>query len=132
MLYSLIADAYLGTLDTQRGLERLRPIPYSVENMRSWLAAIGWHLQRGRGTQIANEGTGETLIAREQLLELLTRIIRARPGDEPRSIAGLFLDYVGRRSGLLLPRGPELYAFLHLSVLYAICSRYIGARLAAL
>jgi hypothetical protein len=31
VLYSLIADAYLGTLDKQRGLERLRPIPYGVE-----------------------------------------------------------------------------------------------------
>ena len=125
LLYSFIADAYLGTLDKERGLEHLRPIPHNVEEMSRWLAAVGWHLQRRRGeSDAAEEGKraeSETLLGREELLDILEGVIRPKParaGEKAftaRETAGLFLEYAGRRSGLLLPRGEERYAFLHLS-----------------
>ncbi|HEV7404878.1 MAG TPA: leucine-rich repeat domain-containing protein [Chthoniobacteraceae bacterium] len=134
LLYNFIADAYLGTLDKERGLEHLRPIPHNVEEMSRWLAAIGWHLQRRRGTSPTEaeknekaEAGSETLITREKLLEVLEAAIRPKapldPSQPPlsaRETATLFLEYAGRRSGLLLPRGQDakgedLYAFLHLS-----------------
>ena len=69
-LYSLIADAYLGTLDKDRGLDHLRPIPHTVEEMSRWLAAIGWQLQRRRA-----EGMHERdlLIGKEELVAALTK-----------------------------------------------------------
>jgi internalin A len=134
LLYNFIADAYLGTLDKERGLEHLRPIPHNVEEMSRWLAAIGWHLQRRRGTSPAgvekNEEAGagsETLLTRQELFDVLEGAIRPKapldPSQPPLSAydtATLFLEYAGRRSGLLLPRGQDsngedLYAFLHLS-----------------
>ena len=120
LLYNFISDAYLGTLDKERGLDHLRPIPHSVEEMRRWLAAIGWHLQRRRGTQLEGGVTSEGLIDRDDLLDVLSEVIKPESGDEPRRIAELFLEYAGRRSGLLLPRGQDAsgrdrYAFIHLS-----------------
>ena len=125
LLYGFIVDAYLGTLDKERGLEHLRPIPHNVEEMSRWLAAVGWHLQRRRGaTGDAEEGRraeSEVLLGRDELIGILERVIRPkppRPGEPPlsaRETAALFLEYAGRRSGLLLPRGEERYAFLHLS-----------------
>lgn len=64
--------------------------------------------------------TSEGLIDRDDLLDVLSEVIKPESGDEPRRIAELFLEYAGRRSGLLLPRGQDAsgrdrYAFIHLS-----------------
>ncbi|MBV8213983.1 MAG: NACHT domain-containing protein, partial [Verrucomicrobia bacterium] len=105
LLYSFIADAYLGTLDKERRLEHLRPIPHSADEMRGWLAVVGWHLQRRRGVQVKPAQPSEGLIDSVELLNLLTGVIQPKPGDDASGVATLFLDYVGRRSGLLMPRG---------------------------
>jgi internalin A len=133
LLYSLIADAYLGTLDKERGLEHLRPIPHGVDEMSRWLAAVAWHLQRQR-TEKPDAEAG-VFITRSNLLDLLSKVIPPKPEDDSRHIAELFVDYVARRSALLLPRGQtpsgdDLYAFLHLSFQEYFAAQFLRDRVA--
>jgi internalin A len=133
LLYSLIADAYLGTLDKERGLEHLRPIPHGVDEMSRWLAAVAWHLQRQR-TEKPDAEAG-VFITRSELLDLLSKVIPPKPDDSSHHVAELFVDYVARRSALLLPRGQapsgdDLYAFLHLSFQEYFAAQFLRDRVA--
>lgn len=137
MLYREIARAYLGTLDKQRGLEHLQPIPHTEAEMHGWLAAIGWQLQLRRIA--ASRGTGgnekpEILLTSDDLIELLAPLIAAERPSEQRETARLFLTYAGRRSGLLLPRGQDaegrdLYTFAHLSFQEYFAGEYLRQRM---
>ena len=91
LLYGFITDAYLGTLDKERGLGHLRPpIPHSVEEMRAWLAAVGWHLRRRRGEQ--NDAENEILLNRNELLKLLAKISDRRLAKMPASLPTFSLN----------------------------------------
>ena len=137
MLYREIARAYLGTLDKQRGLEHLRPIPNSEAEMLGWLATIGWHLQlRRTATQPEKKGDAppEILVTYQELLSILTPVIEAGNPAEKLEVARLFLAYAGRRSGLLLPRGQgkdgqDLFAFVHLSFQEYFAGEFLRQRM---
>ncbi len=137
MLYREIARAYLGTLDKQKGLEHLRPIPNSEAEMLGWLATIGWHLQRRRtATQPAKKGDAlpEVLVTYQELLAMLTPVIEASNPAEKLEVARLFLAYAGQRSGLLLPRGQgkdgqDLFAFVHLSFQEYFAGEFLRQRM---
>jgi internalin A len=62
-------------------------------------------------------------------------VIPPSPDDTSRHVAELFVDYVARRSALLLPRGQapsgdELYAFLHLSFQEYFAAQFLRDRVA--
>ncbi|MEM7051917.1 MAG: leucine-rich repeat domain-containing protein [Acidobacteriota bacterium] len=112
-LYDKIAEAYLETIDTFYNLSRQ---PFSIEQKKRWLGRVGFEMQRLRGTAAEDENDpGGILLEKAQVLDWLVDEMHASGLDDAERVADAFLDYIGRRSGLLLPRGKGVYAFSHLS-----------------
>lgn len=108
-LYDKIVEAYLETIQRYRGLTAYEA---SLEEMKRWLAYVGWEMQSQRSAN--REQDGDLLVSRDQLLQWLTQAI-ATDRDNAGEEAASFLDYIARRSGLLIPRGPQQFAFVHLT-----------------
>jgi internalin A len=109
-LYDKIVEAYLETIQRYRGLTMYEA---SLEEMKRWLAFVGWEMQSQRAA--SKDGDSDILVSRAQLLAWLTQAMASdRPQATPEEAAS-FLDYIARRSGLLIPRGPEEFAFVHLT-----------------
>ena len=130
LLYALIAQAYLDTID--RVAKRLpTPIPYSGQEMERWLARIAWRMQCQRtaeGSDPQNpqsEAGREPYISRADALREIEDALRDLGASRPRQLAESFLDYAARRSGLFLERGPNLFAFIHLSFLEYFAAQYL-------
>ena len=111
LLYERIAEAYLESIDRFRGIESS---PHDLPRKKAWLARVGFEMQRLRmeedETHVSNI-LMDAATVREWLSEEMGRsnVVPDTPSAEA------FLKIVGRRSGLFLPRGEELYAFVHLS-----------------
>ena len=116
LLYERIAEAYLESIDKFRGLHSGA---HDLPQKKSWLARVGYEMQRRRtlaeeadGEASAFQGRAETPDGSEILVEsgdvlawLAAEMERGGAGatvgvDSPDE----FLDFVGRRSGLFLPR----------------------------
>ena len=136
LLYEYIAQAYLESIDKARGLMDDR---FSWQEKKRWLARVGFEMQLRRvnqelarqaaeeeGEQVEEEAPeaqllpeGETnsqgiLFSEADVLEWVRSAMqRTRDADE--ALARAFLDNIARRSGLLIPRGEGLYAFVHLT-----------------
>ncbi len=116
LLYNDIAQAYLESIDTARHLKD----DFSWQSKRRWLARIGFEMQLRR-SQMAQEQNPssqeqtELLFSRKDVLAWITAAMQASPEPFQEGYAERYLEWVARRSGLLLPRGEDQYAFLHLS-----------------
>ena len=125
LLYDRIAEAYLESIDKFRGLYSGA---HDLPQKKFWLARVGYEMQRRR--TLAEETDGEASAFRGKAespdsLEILVESgdVVAWLEDEMErggAIVGVdspedFLDFVGRRSGLFLPRAEGRYAFIHLS-----------------
>lgn len=108
-LYNDIARAYLQSIDEYRGLDTPA---YSLDQKMRWLARIGYEMQlRRKGFSFDRE----ILVDRKTVHQWLSREMEEMGVTGGNDEADAFLDYVTRRSGLLLPRGQDQYAFMHLS-----------------
>ena len=125
LLYDRIAEAYLESIDKFRGLYSGA---YDLPQKKFWLARVGYEMQRRR--TLAEETDGEASAFRGKAespdsLEILVEsddVVAWLAAEMKRGGAtvgvdspGEFLDFVGRRSGLFLPRAEGRYAFIHLS-----------------
>jgi hypothetical protein len=112
-LYDKIVEAYLETIQVYRKLGT----PAKLDEMKRWLAKVGWEMQSQR------DGTGELWSNADALQVspdeikrwLVEAMAKGRGEDEAPELAERFLDYVAKRSGLLVPLGPEKFAFAHLT-----------------
>lgn len=116
VLYDLIAQAYLESIDKARRLKD----PFSWQDKKRWLAKIAFEMQmqRTNAENRYNENSRELLATRKQVLGWITTAVQDSYPDKSMNIeeyASSYLDWIARRSGLLLPRGDEQFAFLHLS-----------------
>jgi len=111
LLFEKIAEAYLESIDAFRGIQE---VDYPLAQKKRWLAYVGFQMQRRRSEK-GGAALPEVLVD-QQTVEtwILEAMAGSARGADPRA-AGKFLDYIGRRSGLLLPRGEGLFAFTHLS-----------------
>ena len=111
LLYDRISEAYLESIDKFRGI-------YSgavdLPRKRLWLARVGFEMQRRR-TDDRKTRDSEILVHATDVQRWLTIAIERSGPSSGVSSPSDFLDYVGRRSGLFLPRGEDRYAFIHLS-----------------
>ena len=125
LLYDRIAEAYLESIDKFRGLYSGA---HDLPQKKFWLARVGYEMQRRR--TLAEETDGEASAFRGKAESPDSLEILVESGDVAAWLAaemerggtivgvdspGEFLDFVGRRSGLFLPRAEGRYAFIHLS-----------------
>ena len=114
LLYDRIAEAYLESIDKFRGVYSGA---FSLEEKMRWLGRVGYEMQRRRvRRRRVGKGAerGSVLVKAEEVMEWVKEEMERGRGSGPMS-AGEFLHFVGRRSGLFLPRGEGRYAFVHLS-----------------
>ena len=111
LLYERIAEAYLESIDKFRGVESS---PHNLPRKKSWLARVGFEMQRRRTVEDEADETNilmDAATVREWLSEEMGRSDAVPDIPSPED----FLKVTGRRSGLFLPRGEGRYAFVHLS-----------------
>ena len=114
LLYERIAEAYLESIDRYRGVYSGA---YNFPQKKRWLARVGYEMQRKRSATQSPGGTSQTdlLVDRSEVLGWINAEMSLGVDSSETMSAVEFLDFVGRRSGLFLPRGEGRYAFVHLS-----------------
>jgi internalin A len=117
LLFEKIAEAYLESIDAFRGLQE---VDYPFLQKKRWLAYVAFQLQLRRSEALTKkyqerELQREVLADRETVVNWIVEAMEATVRGADRKAAEKFIDYIGRRSGLLLPRGEGLFAFTHLS-----------------
>jgi len=127
LLYDDIAQAYLESIDTARNMKD----EFSWKTKRRWLAKIAFEMQILRSTSDTplRPTDKELLVDREDILRWLNDAISETDGIRDENYASKYLDWIARRSGLLLPRGEGKYAFLHLSFQEYFAARYVKSQL---
>ncbi|MEO6408779.1 MAG: NACHT domain-containing protein [Burkholderiaceae bacterium] len=127
MLYDMITEAYLESIDRARMVDKSSSTlvdKFPWREKRRWLARVGFEMQllrrerrdaRDGADNDTNGAERELLATRAQVLGWVRDAMQrsSYPADE--RFAESYLDWVARRSGLLLPRGEDLFAFVHLS-----------------
>lgn len=115
LLYERIAEAYLELIDKSKGV---LSGAFNLSQKRDWLARIAFEMQRARSAGRSKErGSDEIglLVDTEDVVGWVEEEIQKGIEDPGGMRATDFLDLIGRRSGLFLPRGEGKYAFVHLS-----------------
>ena len=115
-LYEAITKAYLESIDQRYGLMDPR---YSLEQKKTWLAAVGYQLQLRRGQQVgepAGKPARDLLVAEAEVVAWLSAAMPESGLEPDERYVRSFVDAIARRSGLFIPRGEGLYAFSHLSI----------------
>ena len=115
LLYGRIAEAYLESIDKFRGVYSSA---YNLPQKRRWLARVGYEMQQRRSMDQAQPDVSdesELLVESKDVLSWLQEEMERGGGTSEDMSAEEFLDFVGRRSGLFLPRSEGRYAFVHLS-----------------
>ncbi|MCP4117768.1 MAG: NACHT domain-containing protein, partial [Desulfobacteraceae bacterium] len=135
LLYDDIAQAYLESIDTARQMKD--PVPW--KRKKQWLARVGFEMQLRRmknekpnsGLLTKTKDSTELLASQEDILLWLVEAMQENSDSLEESweqYAEKYLDWIARRSGLLIPRGEGLFAFLHLSFQEYFSAVYIQSQ----
>ena len=130
LLYDEIAQAYLETIDFFRRIEtRSEPL----RDKKRWLARVAFEMQQQRAApdQKTRPAGSEIYASGEQIRNWIEAAMRETAPQDSRLDAQGFVDYLGRRTGLLLPRGEERFAFMHLSFQEYFAAEYLREQIAS-
>jgi Domain of unknown function (DUF4062)/NACHT domain len=118
LLYSEISQAYLETIENYR---KLRESDDSLAEKKRWLSRVGFEMQRRRAIpsksdQKRKSGKERDILAegddlRRWILEGMASSGKGGDEDDARQ----FVEYIKRRSGLMIERAGDRFAFTHLS-----------------
>ena len=108
LLYDRIADAYLGTIDKHRNMG---DGANDLSHKKMWLARVGFEMQCRR----EEAADMDILVPCADALHWIGNEMERSKAPAAAPTAEEFLSFVGRRSGLFVPKGDDLYAFRHLS-----------------
>ena len=111
LLYERIAEAYLESIDKFRGISSS---PHDLPRKKGWLARVAFEMQRRRMSE-GESGEATVLMDVDMVKGWLGEEMNRSDTYPDTPSVGDFLEIVGRRSGLFLPRGEGRYAFVHLS-----------------
>lgn len=111
VLYDRISEAYLESIDKYRGIQTNA---LDLPQKKRWLARVGYEMQCRR-TIDPGDSESAILIGSADVVRWIQDEMTRRSTPSEMSSAQEFLDFIGRRSGLFLPRGERQYAFIHLS-----------------
>ena len=130
LLYKEISNAYINTIDLHRKISVDDALlPYGWEARENWIAFVGFQMQSARAAvQSRDDKTMGVLASEAQVLQWLSEAMQASGVPDTERNAQLLLSWVARRSGLLLPRGEGVYAFVHLSFQEFFCACYMLRR----
>ena len=108
LLYDRIADAYLGTIDKHRSIG---DGSNDLSHKKMWLARVGFEMQCRR----EEAADMDILVPCADALHWIGSEMERSKAPAAAPTAEEFLSFVGRRSGLFVPKGDDLYAFRHVS-----------------
>lgn len=129
LLYKEISNAYINTIDQQRKITNRDPFAtYSWETREGWVAYIGFRMQIQRYSQQREISGSGILASYEDVVLWLRDAMALSYVDTPEERAKEFLDWISRRSGLLIPRSDDLFSFAHLSFQEYFCARYLATQ----
>jgi hypothetical protein len=109
LLYEDIAQAYLKTIDEFR---RITEHTESLQDIKRWLGEVGFKMQQRRR---ANQATNRIVIDGDTLRGWLGNAMAEPCKPTAADDVRRFLGIIKRRSGLMLERGDNQFAFTHLS-----------------
>jgi internalin A len=128
-LYDRIAAAYLESIDLKRQLDQL---PYSLSQKKRWLAFIAYQMQLRRGAAKGNRQKRTQILAtRADIRKWLHLAMKESSTSVGDSEVNELIEYFAARSGLLLPRGEGMFAFMHLSLQEYFAACFLEPRLTA-
>ena len=108
VLYRRIAEAHLESTDKHRGISEST---LDLPRKKMWLARVGFEMQRRREHDAESELVASCNEVQGWIQSELERSKAVVDVPTPAE----FLSFLGRRSGLLIPRANDQYAFSHLS-----------------
>lgn len=128
LLYEEIVNAYINTIDKQR---KIAPgdilAQYGWKDRKAWLAYVGFKMQAMRSSSAGDSRDAGILVDEHDVKQWLKDAMEISGVANPEVAASTFLNWVARRSGLLLPRGEARYAFVHLSFQEYFCACYLDS-----
>jgi internalin A len=115
LLYDFIAEAYLESIDRSR--HRLPSDPDTLRNKKQWLGRVAFEMKRSHPPIFEEEYAHlNAIFATQEAVLGWLRAAMEKSGkpldpDDPAQ----FLDRLRKRSGLMMERAPDQFAFTHLS-----------------
>ena len=108
LLYEHIAEAYLESIDKHRGIGTST---HDLPRKKMWLARVAYEMQKRR----QHAGDADLLVPCDDALHWIGSEMERSKAFVNVPTPAEFLSFVGRRSGLFVPRANDQYAFSHLS-----------------
>ena len=108
LLYEHIAEAYLESIDKHRGIGTST---HDLPRKKMWLARVAYEMQKRRD----HAGDADLLVSCDDALDWIGSEMERSKAFVNVPTPAEFLSFVGRRSGLFVPRANDQYAFSHLS-----------------